>query len=206
MLSSLFLRTAALGSIALSNAATFAQPSTAATHPRASQDSCLHAIYTAEDAWRRSQRGTSDPDHPRKILAQLPRVDAATQQADLKHWQGVLLALDSVQPAALSPTERINFQVFRAQLVGLIHAQTFREYERPANSDSTFWSDEEEVTRVPFKTADDYKNYIAQLNDLPRAFHDAVLELGYVPLPVLTQHIDAWIANGGLGPYPTMER
>jgi uncharacterized protein (DUF885 family) len=39
-----------------------------------------------------------------------------------------------------------------------------------------------------------------------RAFHDAVLELGCVPLPVLTQHIDEWIAKGGVGPYPDMER
>jgi uncharacterized protein (DUF885 family) len=39
-----------------------------------------------------------------------------------------------------------------------------------------------------------------------RAFHDAVLELGSVPLPVLTEHIDAFIAKGGVGPYPEMER
>jgi uncharacterized protein (DUF885 family) len=39
-----------------------------------------------------------------------------------------------------------------------------------------------------------------------RAFHDAVLETGSVPLPVLEQHIDAWIAGGGVGPYPDMER
>ena len=28
-----------------------------------------------------------------------------------------------------------------------------------------------------------------------RAFHDAVLSLGSVPLPLLEQHIDAWIAQ-----------
>ncbi len=39
-----------------------------------------------------------------------------------------------------------------------------------------------------------------------RAFHDAVLELGCVPLPVLTAHIDEWIAKGGIGPYPDMEK
>jgi uncharacterized protein (DUF885 family) len=39
-----------------------------------------------------------------------------------------------------------------------------------------------------------------------RAFHDAVLEMGSVPLPVLTAHIDAFIAGGGKGPYPDMER
>ncbi|MHB8285041.1 MAG: DUF885 domain-containing protein [Caulobacteraceae bacterium] len=38
-----------------------------------------------------------------------------------------------------------------------------------------------------------------------RAFHDAVLELGSVPLPVLEAHIDRFIADGGKGPYPDME-
>ena len=38
-----------------------------------------------------------------------------------------------------------------------------------------------------------------------RAFHDAVLELGSVPLPVVTARIDRLIAEGGNGPYPAME-
>jgi hypothetical protein len=33
-----------------------------------------------------------------------------------------------------------------------------------------------------------------------RAFHDAVLELGSVPLPVVTARIDRFIAEGGRGP------
>lgn len=35
-----------------------------------------------------------------------------------------------------------------------------------------------------------------------RAFHDTVLQLGSVPLPVLTARIDAFIADGGKSPYP----
>jgi uncharacterized protein (DUF885 family) len=38
-----------------------------------------------------------------------------------------------------------------------------------------------------------------------RAFHDTVLQLGSVPLPVLTGRIDKFIADGGVGPYPDME-
>ncbi len=38
-----------------------------------------------------------------------------------------------------------------------------------------------------------------------RAFHDAVLELGSVPLPTVTARIDRFIAEGGKGPYPDME-
>ena len=38
-----------------------------------------------------------------------------------------------------------------------------------------------------------------------RAFHDAVLELGSVPLPVLQRRIDRFIAAGGRGPRADME-
>ena len=38
-----------------------------------------------------------------------------------------------------------------------------------------------------------------------RAFHDTVLELGSVPLPVLAARIDRFIAEGGKGPYPELE-
>ena len=38
-----------------------------------------------------------------------------------------------------------------------------------------------------------------------RAFHDTVLELGSVPIPVLSARIDRFIADGGKGPYPDLE-
>nr|WP_179044967.1 DUF885 family protein [Sphingobium lactosutens] len=38
-----------------------------------------------------------------------------------------------------------------------------------------------------------------------RAFHDAVLALGAVPLPVIDQRVDQLIIDGGKGPYPDEE-
>jgi uncharacterized protein (DUF885 family) len=143
----------------------------------ASADAQLKAIYNAEDTWRKAQRGAADENHPEKVLAELPREDVATQEAQLKHWEGVLRQLDGVKVAGLSADERVNYEVFRAQIVVLVNAQKFREYERPANSDSTFWSGEEEVTRQPFKTADDYRNYVKQLEDIPRYFAENVDEM-----------------------------
>jgi uncharacterized protein (DUF885 family) len=37
------------------------------------------------------------------------------------------------------------------------------------------------------------------------AFHDAVLGLGSVPLPVVSARIDRFITEDGKGPYPDME-
>ncbi|HEV7815737.1 MAG TPA: DUF885 family protein [Janthinobacterium sp.] len=39
-----------------------------------------------------------------------------------------------------------------------------------------------------------------------RAFHDTVLQLGSVPLPVLRARIDSFIADGGKSPYPVPAR
>ena len=38
-----------------------------------------------------------------------------------------------------------------------------------------------------------------------RAYHDMVLSQGSVPLPVLNQAIDRFVASGGKGPYPDEE-
>ncbi len=39
-----------------------------------------------------------------------------------------------------------------------------------------------------------------------RAFNDAVLATGGLPLPVLDEYLEAWIKGGGVGPYPEMEK
>ena len=39
-----------------------------------------------------------------------------------------------------------------------------------------------------------------------RAFHDAILATGGLPLPVLDEYLEAWIKSGGIGPYPEMEK
>jgi uncharacterized protein (DUF885 family) len=153
------------------------QPAKPARAKTSAEDLRLRTIYNAEDAWRKSQRGAQDPDHPHRIPAELPFVNAAKQQADLEHWHAVILKIDALHPALLSPDERVNYQVFRAQIITLINQQTFREYERPVNSDSTFWSDEEDIGRETPHTLEDYENYISQIHDLPRYFRENIANM-----------------------------
>jgi uncharacterized protein (DUF885 family) len=142
------------------------------------EDLRLRSIYNAEDAWRKAQRGAGDEDNPDKIVPELPSVDAATQQADLEHWQGILRQVDALHPTQLSPEEHVNYEVFRAQIVVLINQQKFRDYERPVNSDTTFWSDEESVGRdATLHTEQDYTNYISQLKDIPRYFQENITNM-----------------------------
>ncbi len=92
-----------------------------------------------------------------------------------------------MEPAKLSPPELLNYEIFRAQIQSLLNAQRFREYEKPVNSDSSFWADEAGAPQQPLRSAKDYENYIARLRDTPRFFADeeanmrAGLARGFTP-------------------------
>jgi uncharacterized protein (DUF885 family) len=81
----------------------------------------------------------------------------------------------------------------------LIANQRFRDYEMPANSDTTFWTDLGYTARRPFRTLQDYRNWLAQLHDVPRYFHEqmdeirAGLKRGFTPPRVTMEGRDASI-------------
>ena len=71
----------------------------------------------------------------------MPKVDPASQSMRLAKWQDTLAQLDAIPRAALSPAEQLNYAVYRPQIETLIANQRFRDFEMPANSDTTFWTD-----------------------------------------------------------------
>ncbi len=135
-------------------------------------DAQFKAIYTAEWAWRIAQRGETDDEDEDKILPTLPKADPATQQLRWAHWTDTLHQLDGIDARSLSPQEQVNLRVYRAQLTTLTAAQKFREYEKPVNSDTAFWSEEASVADRSFTSLTNYRDYISQLNDIPRYFHE----------------------------------
>ena len=144
-------------------------------------DAQFKSIYEKEWAWRQAQRGEEEEDGAgayRKVQAQLPKVDAATQETKLRYWTDVLQQLDGISASSLSAAEQVNYAVYRAQIQGLVNSQKFREYEMPFNSDSAFWSGITYTPRQPFHTLQDYNNYISQLNDIPRLFAEETVNMG----------------------------
>ena len=140
-------------------------PATAAT----GADARFKTIYTKEWKWRVTERLARAEDE-RGISPSLARVDAPAQEARRVYWEGVLKELDALSPAGLSPAEKVNFAVYRAQIASLLEAQRFREFEQPVNADSAFWTDVSYSARRPFKTVEDYRNYLKQLAALPGYF------------------------------------
>jgi uncharacterized protein (DUF885 family) len=140
-------------------------PASAAT----SADARFKTIYTKEWKWRVAQR-LARADGERGVSPALARVDAEAQEARRAYWEGILKELDGIKPGALSARERIDFAVYRAQIAALLEAQRFREYEQPVNADSAFWTAVTSTARRPFKTPEDYRNYLQQLAALPDYF------------------------------------
>jgi uncharacterized protein (DUF885 family) len=139
-------------------------------------DARLQAIYTTEWKWREQQLADGE-DSRRPIEDHLPKVDPAAQEMRLHYWEDVLKKLDAIERAKLSPKEQINYDVYRPQIEVLIANQRFRAYEMPANSDTTFWTDLGYTARRTFRKRDDYKNWLGQMRDVPRYFHEQMDEM-----------------------------
>ena len=161
-------------------------------------DERLKAIYSTEWAWREAQFA-ADEDSQKPIVDHLPRVDPAAQASRLRYWEDVQHRLDAIPRGELSPQERINFDIYYPQIQTLIANQRFRDYEMPANSDTTFWTDIGYTARRNFRTLQDYKNWIAQMHDIPRYFHEqmdemrAGLKRGFTPPKVTMEGRDTSI-------------
>lgn len=134
-------------------------------------DTKFRAIYEKEWAWRQAGGGEASEDGDGPATAtRMPDVGAAAQQARLAVWDDVLAQLGKVDIKALSPTNQVNYAIYRDQVFNLAEDVRLRGYEMPFNSDSSFWSNLSFMARRELKTAADYRNYIARLNDVPRYF------------------------------------
>src|SRR3989440_3583007 len=94
-----------------------------------------------------------------------------------EYWEDVLRRVEAIARASLSAKEQVNYDIYRAQIEVLIANQRFRDFEMPANSDTTFWTNIGYTARRPFRTLVDYQHWIAQMRDIPRYCHDQMQEM-----------------------------
>ena len=139
-------------------------------------DAKFQAIYKAEGAWRKSEFPGERGDNA-AIPDRLGRVDAASQARRMAYWQGVLRQLDGIAEKDLSPDEAVNFEVYKDQIGTRVAQLRFREYEKPFNSDSQFWSNLGFTASRTFHTAQDYRNWIAQMAEIPRYFDEETVNM-----------------------------
>ncbi|WP_431358412.1 DUF885 domain-containing protein [Sphingomonas echinoides] len=188
----------ALGGTMLGSVAVQAAPQRKATAQSA--DARFQALYTSEYQWRQRQM-EQDEDTPRGKSAKLPDVGPAAQAERLARWSATETALKAIAPASLSPANRVNYVVYKQQIDALLAEQRYREYEKPLNADSSFWGNIAGSARGSFRSAQDYRNYIAMLRDIPRYYDQQIANMraglarGFTPPQITLQGRDAGVAQ-----------
>jgi uncharacterized protein (DUF885 family) len=138
-----------------------------AAAPLPSEDAKFAAIWQAEWKWRVAERIADDD--PAAVNPHLSDPSVAAHARRAAYWTQVSRRLDGVAEAKLSPAARIDFQVYRNQIATLLDEERFREWEKPVNGDSAFWSDLQYAARGSFARGEpDYRAYLSQLADQPR--------------------------------------
>lgn len=191
-----------LAPLALVAAATAPAPAATAA------DSAFDAIWRAEWAWRQSE-GLADAG-PGVVDDRLPDVSAAAHAKRLAYWKGILAKLDAVDTKRLSPDTLIDWQVYRAQIAALIDEEQFREWEKPLNGDSAFWSDLHYTARGSFAGGEkDYRRYLSWLRTMPRYLEQQTdnmrlgLKRGFTPPAVIMQGRDKAVETIATATDPT---
>lgn len=147
----------------------------AASAKESAADQQFQSVYEKEWQWRVESFGSVDEDSDDTAKNDhLPDVGATAQAERLKVWTDVLRQLDAIDPAKLSPDNRINLAVYRPQVEDLAAEVRLRGYEMPFNSDSSFWSDLGFMARQQMRSVGEYDAYIARLNDVPRYFDQQI--------------------------------
>ena len=170
------------------------------THAAATPEQSFRAIYETEWAWREAEY-PDEEDPAKPIPSKLPDESEPAQARRLSYWRDVRARLGAIDPSTLGTMDRVSYAVYLAQIDALITSQVWRDWEKPFNSDSAFWSDLTGVARRTFHTEADYRNYIARLNDYPRYFADQIVNMreglsrGFTPPKVTLRGRDLAVAS-----------
>jgi len=162
-------------------------------------DDGFHALAAKEWAWRK-QTYQFDPADRDGVQSHLSDESLGNQGARLAYWTDVLKALTAIRPADLSARVQEDYGVYRQQIETFVDQLKYRDYEKPLNSDSAFWSDIAFVARDPLRGEGDYVHLLSLMRDIPRYFADNIanmrvgLKRGFTPPKVTMAGRDASIA------------
>jgi len=151
--------------------------------PKAAEPgAALHALL--EEAWKFQLQ--EDPLFATQVGEhqwndRLPSVSVADEARRADFWRGLRDGLKSVDRSKLGTQDQISYDMFEGELSDAIADFNFKGYYFPITVDEGFHIALARLpSRVPFRTAKDYENYIARLRALPEymAQHVALMREG----------------------------
>jgi uncharacterized protein (DUF885 family) len=129
----------------------------------------LHSLFDREWEWRLQDwplLATSIGDY--RYDDKLPDVSLEAWKARDDKTNAFLKELAGIERGTLNAVDRINYEMFKAQLDERREAFKFDEHLMPLNADSGFHTDFALVPKqMAFATAADYDKYIARLKAFP---------------------------------------
>lgn len=176
-------------------AAPFMPPAPAALP---ASDAAFRTLSESEYAWRKTLNGP-DENSPASRNATLPDVGPAAQTERTKRWADTMAALDRIDPATLSPAARDDYVVYRGQIAALLAAQQFRDFEKPLNADTSFWTNVGEMARETYRDEAALRRYLSNLASVPRYYDQQIANMraglarGFTPPRVTLQGRDAGV-------------
>lgn len=96
------------------------------------------------------------------------KLPAMTEQDEKRRYlfyKKIQAKLDKIQLRDLNKADTVSYDIFRREIENAIAEYEFKAYLMPFNADSGFYSAFASLpAQMPFKTVQDYDNYIARLN------------------------------------------
>jgi len=142
------------------------------THANNHQSATLHQIF--EDEWQaRMERfpELAQSMGDKSKADQLLDVSEAAQQQWLEISKEFIVKLEKIKFESLSNSDKINYQIFKQQLLKRTKEILFKSYQIPFLADSGFHTS---VARLPviteFKQKSDYLAYLSRLEKVPQFF------------------------------------
>ncbi|HET6396025.1 MAG TPA: DUF885 domain-containing protein [Pseudoxanthomonas sp.] len=168
---------------------------------RSQASAALHRLFEAE--WERGLRESpesaayhGDRRYDDRWTDMSPEAIARREAADRE----ALAALRRIDRDALPPADRLNYDTFLWLQERAVARQRFREYLQPVGHQGGVQTADGLAEILPFASAQDYRNWIARLEALPRlleqttALMRAGVEAGSMPPAVLMRRVPAQIA------------
>ena len=106
---------------------------------------------------------------------------AEAVERNLKHAQESLKRIDAIDTTGFPEQEKLNQQLAVRELREDIEGTPLKEWEMPVNQmGGIHHSYASMPAQLPFRTTQDYENYLARMHQMPRAFDQtiAVMRLG----------------------------
>ena len=151
-------------------------------HEQPAEARSLHQLFDQQFQWRLEQfpgmaMARGDYSNADRIA------DTSLRAIESRHQQtkAFLDQLRQIDRSNLSADDRLNYDLFQLQLTRSIEGHRFRSFLMPIGSREGIHQDIPQMAdRIRFSSAEDYRNYLARLTQIPQALDNmiALMRLG----------------------------